>query len=51
MNALTVAVSAGGDELVVAGCKDGGIYVVAWSGGPGEAAAAGVKGEGLVVKT
>lgn len=35
VNALAVAVSTGGDELVVAGCGDGGIYVLAWSGSGG----------------
>lgn len=49
VNALTVAVSAGGDDLIVAGCGDGGIYVLAWSGGAAEAT--GAKGDGLVVKT
>lgn len=49
VNALAVAVPPAGDEQVVAGCKDGGIYVLAWSGGP--AVAAGVKGGTLVVTT
>ena len=31
VNALAVAVSTGYDELVVAGCGDGGIYVLAWT--------------------
>lgn len=54
VNALAVAVSTGGDdELVVAGCGDGGIYVLAWggSGGRKENSAGNIVGGGLVVRT
>ncbi|CAM9815265.1 unnamed protein product [Scytosiphon promiscuus] len=47
VNALAVRVSAGqeGEETVVAGCKDGGIYAMVWEDGEGQG------GKQLVVKT
>eukprot|EP00752_Nemacystus_decipiens_P015590 g13913.t1 len=50
VNALAVAVSAGGDEAVAAGCGDGGIYVLTWSGGRADSAG-NIAGGELVVKT
>lgn len=52
VNALAVKSPAGGEEVIVGGCKDGGIYVVAWEEGDpaAVAAAAGGNGAKLVVR-
>ncbi|CAN0149809.1 unnamed protein product, partial [Ectocarpus fasciculatus] len=52
VNALAVKSPAGGEEVIVGGCKDGGIYAVAWDEGDpaAGAAAAGGNGAKLVVR-
>ncbi|CAM9812711.1 unnamed protein product [Ectocarpus sp. 6 AP-2014] len=54
VNALAVKSPAGGEEVIVGGCKDGGIYAVGWEeGGPAAgaaSAAAGGNGAKLVVR-
>lgn len=53
VNALAVKSPAAGEEVIVGGCKDGGIYAMEWEeGGPAAAtgAAAGGNGAKLVVR-